>query len=84
MIGMQSRIGKRLTFLLLDPLSLIAGVDCFISLMIISDDDISAVEQLASADGLPKKQCEFKKKCFKKSVSKKKKSSKKMLITHKK
>ena len=41
---MQSIDGKILTFLLLDPLSLIAGGGCFASLMIFSDDDISAVE----------------------------------------
>lgn len=44
----------RLTFLLLDPLSLIAGVDCFASVMIFSDEDVSAVEYIVIADGLPK------------------------------
>lgn len=52
---MQSRIWKILTFLLLDPPSLLAGVDCFASLMIFSDDDVSAVEYLVSADDLPNK-----------------------------
>lgn len=44
----------KLTFLLLDPLSLIAGVDCFASVMIFSDEDVSAVEYIVTADGLPK------------------------------